>query len=580
MPSTQGNAAKRRAALEAVFHAQKRYDTRLTQSWQYENNVKREPGDDTERIRADLGLSYGLSYGLYRAVPFPNINIKNKVPPETGPDNYLNKTLKATYLLRPGTVKVKVSGLRAAPHKITGSRGIITELSKGAKRRVREFTRECEALGYKPDVMGSLTMGRNWRADMSSRYEKTASALKVLWKRLDGMKAQATQYRKEYLSGHVNRIAYETYFLPRYERLRRIVKKLIHRYKRTAVDGRRIKAWMNAFLKRFDRAYGIIVQHKDLPLECAQTVAAMYEGKFCKVAVKKMRYSERYQVEITRYRLAWWLEFQSRGAPHLHLMFFDTKGLPWKEIQQWAGPEWTAIVQGVWNVKPYLSGELRAQREQLLEAWGSDVGKQLFEGVLLERKLSARVWDHIQAGTSFDAMEVDHWGYMEAEVLKAYQKKVPKRYQNVGRWWGYRKYKRAPTYHLTYSLDSEESVQETLVKPLQAALATLPNYFPKVNRRTGQTEEAYCGFKPKVARAAQAIANREDTAYLTLWKQPAVNAVLSSLGAEPPWEVNVCRTRDQGLEKLRTEPSFWRRRHRTARHRTSRPSSTASTVGG
>lgn len=95
----------------------------------------------------------------------------------------------------------------------------------------------------------------------------------------------------------------------------------------------------------------------------------------------------------------WFLEFQRRGAPHLHLI--------------------------LWRVG-LDHGERREFRRWVAVAWSEIVG----HADSVER---AR---HLRAGTRVEQMRVKHFGYAVKYAQKCEQKLVPDGFSSVGRFWG------------------------------------------------------------------------------------------------------------------------------------------------
>ena len=93
----------------------------------------------------------------------------------------------------------------------------------------------------------------------------------------------------------------------------------------------------------------------------------------------------------------WFLEFQLRGAPHLHACF--------------------------WGVAGVEVGELRAW---LSEAWADVVG----------HADEAERSKHQAAGTGWAVMRTGHFGYASKYASKMQQKRVPEGFADVGRFWG------------------------------------------------------------------------------------------------------------------------------------------------
>ena len=103
-------------------------------------------------------------------------------------------------------------------------------------------------------------------------------------------------------------------------------------------------------------------------------------------------------------------------------------------------------------------------------------------------------------------MRKEHWGYVNKEVVggaaKAYQRRVPKLYRNVGRWWGYRNYRRQKPKRVEIPM-SDPRAAGILLDALKHAAALIPKPAFK--------------FRQKLERSVEAIKNGEPYAYLTLW---------------------------------------------------------------
>lgn len=116
----------------------------------------------------------------------------------------------------------------------------------------------------------------------------------------------------------------------------------------------------------------------------------------------------------------WFLEFQSRGAPHFHL------GLSIPAPQRTDGTRqelasWWAIIaeQGDW---PYSC--VKPRKGKLIQGEGSFTRESVFRQ---HRRL--KVWEDVHHSDGA-------WRYVITYVSKPYQKEVPENYRNVGRFWG------------------------------------------------------------------------------------------------------------------------------------------------
>jgi hypothetical protein len=138
-------------------------------------------------------------------------------------------------------------------------------------------------------------------------------------------------------------------------------------------------------------------------------VTLTYPGKWIPVAssgrmVKGHLQTFRKRLEryLSKYNISpsalWFLEFQERGAPHLHLILWGGLSvLNKKNLKAWVSRNWAAVVNH------------------------SD---------LIER------WKHEKAGTQVAKMRRPHFGYAVKYATKMEQKVVPAEFSDVGRFWG------------------------------------------------------------------------------------------------------------------------------------------------
>lgn len=121
----------------------------------------------------------------------------------------------------------------------------------------------------------------------------------------------------------------------------------------------------------------------------------------------KKRFERKYG---SNYKALWIPEFQKRGAPHLHLIYWGCEGISWLEVSNpdsvlnWAKKAWAEIVADGKTPDPL----------------------------------------HKNAGTSVQPMRKKHWGYALKEVAKHEQKRIPSQFKQIGRMWGYWHVKRSP----------------------------------------------------------------------------------------------------------------------------------------
>lgn len=157
----------------------------------------------------------------------------------------------------------------------------------------------------------------------------------------------------------------------------------------------------------------------------------------------------------------WFLEFQQRGAPHLHLMLFGC-GLPEpvrRALRGWCGRAWSEIVQN--------PSRLEADK-------------------------------HRRAGTQVARMRAKHFGYAVKYATKTEQKEVPHYFREVGRFWGCWNY-RTPeplVLHVDYSvLNQEESmwVKRLVIRVLAGIYDHSPGFF---NQKAAQLRLILDGKSP------------------------------------------------------------------------------------
>lgn len=108
------------------------------------------------------------------------------------------------------------------------------------------------------------------------------------------------------------------------------------------------------------------------------------------------------------YSAMWYLEFQTRGAPHFHIEFFNTGFLDEdiRQLRKWVASTWVRIV------KPSNNEE----KQKML-----------------------KVHKHHKAT---EKKRKTHWGYAKKYAAKMQQKEVPEQFNDVGRFWGYWNYKK------------------------------------------------------------------------------------------------------------------------------------------
>ncbi len=117
----------------------------------------------------------------------------------------------------------------------------------------------------------------------------------------------------------------------------------------------------------------------------------------------------------------WWLEFQERGAPHVHITFFNCKisRETRERLRKWVGRAWATAVEN--------PNELEQQK-------------------------------NINAGTKVEKMRKKHFGYAAKYASKMQQKQVPEEFEQVGRFWGFWNYRpeSPPVIHLDVSRENKQ----------------------------------------------------------------------------------------------------------------------------
>lgn len=564
---------KERVNTKPTHNVLTREQERLNRSWQVAPSA---PVDNP-----------GLSNGSYRADTSVTQSGLWITPPPVDPSDQRTQTVTedesggATFRLitRPGTAKFRVRGMTQPRKRKDADRGKIRKLSRQALNRHLEHLRELEARDLYPEWMLTLTLPRNWAEVLMDEDLSPVWALRAAWERLEELRPQARRAR-EALRYNPNALEVLNLLREQMAEQRRLVRTAVKQCREVGPDGRKVKANFSAFLKRFDRAHGQRVDSRHSSycaawhrarflIECGiypEVKVRREAGKilqscdtYCE-AVKALRdwidvnrYSlnsgtepaamirltrssdgrwlvkqhDSYEVVLTLYRATWWLEFQRRGAPHLHLIFFDTAAgeIDWDKVREWAGPSWAAVVHGLRSAERYMPQRnpklSRALHEydDMRALWGREVADGELEASLHAIGLDMGVYNHVRAGTRLEEMREKHWGYAAKEASKysskKYQAQVPKNYQNVGRWWGYRKHKRVKETVVSLPIHTAETMQKNLVEPLKNALATLPK---KCFR-----------FAQKVQRFAEAVVRGEDFGYITLWGDGAVKAARRAL---------------------------------------------------
>lgn len=107
------------------------------------------------------------------------------------------------------------------------------------------------------------------------------------------------------------------------------------------------------------------------------------------------RYFEAHSVR--EWGALWFLEFQERGAPHLHACFWGVEAVALEAMRVWIAAAWADVVGHPDPVE-------RAKHEA--------------------------------AGTKWERSRTGHFGYASKYASKMQQKRVPDGFRDVGRFWG------------------------------------------------------------------------------------------------------------------------------------------------
>jgi hypothetical protein len=129
------------------------------------------------------------------------------------------------------------------------------------------------------------------------------------------------------------------------------------------------------------------------------------------------------KLDVLCWSALWWLEFQARGAPHVHITFFNCKisRETRERLRKWVGRAWATAVEN--------PSKLEQQK-------------------------------NINAGTKIEKMRKKHFGYAAKYASKMQQKEVPEEFEDVGRFWGFWNYKPAtpPEINLDVSRGNAENL--------------------------------------------------------------------------------------------------------------------------
>ncbi len=476
---------------------------RIEDSWRIPEGLIRDLNTPKQGALG-LGEGLGLSNGAKRAATIPAANLHTS-----------KAWLTATLEYRPGTLHLKVSG-KFTPQPGKSKRGEIRRISYASGRRLQNVVRELEKEDMWPEFMLTATYPADWQGALGADpafLREYQAALRDLKKKT---RLFTEAKRRAEASG---------YWPPNYDLLEEAYQDALRRVGRKAKelmrklpDGSLVKRHLNAFLKRFDRRFGYRELATTPDRESAEALAAHIEkqGKYPMVKVLKRKRGG-YKVVAVLYRVLWWMEFQRRGAPHLHFLFFDVVGIELDAVRRWTSTAWTGVVFGMRSLEQYFAAEVGNAYDTLRELWGRVTGESFFAEWLEARGLDIEVWKHLRAGTRVEKMRKKTWGYVAKEVsggkAKAYQRRVPKLYRNIGRWWGYRNYRRKKSQKLKIPMVNVEAVR-LLLDVIAKAETLMP-------------EQAF-RYRKKLERARKAIKNGELYAYLTIWGDAGEQAMATA----------------------------------------------------
>lgn len=173
----------------------------------------------------------------------------------------------------------------------------------------------------------------------------------------------------------------------------------------------------------------------------------------------------------------WFLEFQKRGAPHLHLYLFNcsVSMAQHQSLIRWCGPAWADIIG---NPDPVEHAK------------------------------------HVRAGTSVERAKAKHFGYAAKYSSKASQKEVPEGFRDVGRFWGCWNYDPEQPVIIDYDFNLNNPSEVALMgNAAWAALSTLLEKSPDFSFST--YEDFYAFITGQRIRAAFTLfGNSASTAWL------------------------------------------------------------------
>lgn len=140
----------------------------------------------------------------------------------------------------------------------------------------------------------------------------------------------------------------------------------------------------------------------------------------------------------------WFLEFQKRGAPHIHIMTSVLE--PRDSTRGWFAGLWAGISTDG-NNWPY------SQLHEVTRGYirGADLMTQ--DAVRYHHTTEVKAWENFRSSDGAAR-------YAAKYCLKTWQKTVPKCYSDVGRFWGASRSMKPPIGEIVYG--TEQQIREFL----------------------------------------------------------------------------------------------------------------------
>lgn len=185
-----------------------------------------------------------------------------------------------------------------------------------------------------------------------------------------------------------------------------------------------IKEWSE---KSRDNLMGLCRELEALGDKPSHMITLTYPADWvtvCPDGAKAKKHLEAFRKRLTRYlakrdiefNCLWFLEFQSRGAPHFHLLI------------------WGEGLKDRMNIKNL--------RSHVSRGWAS----------IVNHPDKNEYQKHLKAGTRVEKVRKEHFGYAMKYAAKPEQKEVPEGFQDVGRFWGIWNIKRTKGITLNFGL--------------------------------------------------------------------------------------------------------------------------------